>query len=207
MIHDDNQATIREIQKLESNIPQLQKLIKIFEGLDIGKLDEKTALSLLMNKGERAGEMFLKVIAADCLATGNRNKHFINQQIQAQESTVNSFKSEVRSLLEEIGTYFNFSDYSFEVNKGYFISETQKELISERNKKYLTDPNEIEVYNEFKKTFQALESLGLKLNKYNGLDTSYSLCHYFESENHFRQKIVFFNESKILELFRKKTLI
>lgn len=165
LIHEDNQATIREIQKLESNIPQLQKLIKIFEGLDIGKLDEKTALSLLMNKGERAGEMFLKVIAADCLATGNRNKHFINQQIQAQESTVNSFKSEVRSLLEEIGTYFNFSDYSFEVNKGYFISETQKELISERNKKYLTDPNEIEVYNEFKKTFQALESLGLKLNK------------------------------------------
>jgi len=159
LLHEDSHNAQQEIKKLESFIPELQKLNEIFEGLDMGKLDEKTALSLLMDKGETVGEMFYSAIAADCMASGNKNRHFVNQQIKMQEPTVNNFKNEVKSLLEQFGTFFDFSKFSYSEGIGYYVSEESKKAIRESNKMYLEDKRDIEYYNAVKAVCDAMNTL------------------------------------------------
>jgi hypothetical protein len=205
LISEDRVTADREIAKLESYIEVLNQLPEVYETLDLGKLnDEKTALSLLTDKGNTVSEIFLTAIAADAMSTGSKNKHFISQQVNAQKETVKNFKAEVSSVLDQTEKYFNFSQYSYDVGNGYFISETTKELIIESHKKYLTEPSEIELYNEFKKSFEGLQSLDLLLTKHTGRNAYYSLFPYFENECHSGQKSLFLNNNKILELFRIK---
>lgn len=208
LVSEDRAAAEREISKLELYIPILNELQGVYETLDLGRLDdEKTALSLLSDKGLSVGEAFLRAIAADALSTGSKNKHFIAQQVKLQEGTVKNFKAEVSLVLDQTEKYFDFSAYSYDAGNGYFISEITKELITEKHKKYLTEPNEIELYNEFKKTFEGLQSLDLLLTKHTGKNAYYSLLPYFENANHTGQTSLFLNNHKILDLFRKKTVI
>ena len=208
LISEDRVTSDREITKLESYIEVLNQLQGVYETLDLGKLnEEKTALSMLTDKGNTVSEIFLTAIAADALSTGSKNKHFVNQQVKAQEETIKNFKAEISLVLAQTEKYFDFSMYSYDLGNGYFISETKKELIIENHKKYLTEPNEIELYNEFKKTLEGLQSLDLLLSKHTGKNAYYSLFPYFEKENHSGQTSLFLNNNKILELFRRKLII
>lgn len=204
LISEDRLTADREIAKLESYIEVLNQLQDVYETLDLGKLnDEKTALSLLTDKGNTVSEAFLTAIAADALSTGSKNRHFVNQQVKAQEGTVKNFKAEVSLVLDQTEKYFDFSMYSYGVGNGYFISETAKESIVERNKKYLSDPEEIEIYNEFKKTFEALKNLDVLITKRTGKNAYYSLAPYFEAVNYHNQTSQVFNANKILELLKR----
>ncbi len=170
LIHEDLATAEREVNKLESQIPILNKLVGLFDELDLGKLDEKTALSLLIDKGTTAGEMFLNVIAADCLATGNRNKHFINQQIKAQEQTVLDFKNDVKTVLNETERGIDYSKFSYSESVGFFISVQSKEAIAEENKLYLVDKKDIEYYEAVKevcKTINVLNRITIERTGYN----------------------------------------
>ena len=208
LISEDKAAAEREIVKLQSYIEVLNQLQGVYETLDLGKLDEeKTALSLLTDKGATVSETFLTAIAADALSTGSKNRHFVNQQVKAQEETVKNFKAEVSLVLAQTEKYFDFSMYSFNEENGYYISEATKELITEKHKRYLTEPNEIELYNEFKKTFEALQNLDLMISKHTGKNAYYSLFPYFENVNHSSQTSLFLNNHKILDLFRKKIVL
>jgi hypothetical protein len=205
LISEDRVTADRELAKLESFIEVLNQLQDVYETLDLGKLnDEKTALSLLTDKGKTVSEMFLTAIAADALSTGSKNRHFVNQQVKAQEDTVKNFKADVNVVLDQTEKYFNFSKYSYDPGNGYYINETTKELIIEDNKRYLTEPSEIELYNEFKKTFESLQNLDRLITKHTGRNAYYSLFPYFENEGHSGQKSLFLNNNKILELFRIK---
>lgn len=201
LISEDRATAEREIAKLQSYTEVLNQLQGVYETLDLGKLDDqKTALSLLTDKGNTVSEQFLRAIAADALSTGSKNRHFVNQQVKAQEETVKNFKAEVSSVLDETEKYFDFSMYSFDERNGYFISEATQELIREKHKKYLSDPEEIEIYNEFKKTFENLQTLDRLITKRTGKNTYYSLAPYFESVNYQNQTIQFFSANKIMEL-------
>lgn len=204
LIQQDKAEAEREIVKLESYIPILNQLQGVFESLDLGKLDEKTAVTILLDRGNTAGEMFLNAIAADCYATGNKNKHFVNQQVNAQKETVDNFKSEIKSTLGQINGYADFSKYNYsETDLTYYISDSSKDAIIERYKRYLIDPKEIELYQEFEKTYKAMQDLNNAISKYKGTDTFYSLMPYFENKNHIGGAILFFNKKRVLELFEK----
>ena len=203
LISEDKAAAEREIQRLESQIPIINNLIMLFNGLDLGKLDEKTALSLLVDNGATAGEMFLNAIAADCYATGNKNKHFVNQQVKAQEQTVLDFKNNIKTTLAQTERSLDYRKFSYSESDGYFVSEQSKESIIEKHKKYLSDPEEIEIYNEFKKTFETLQNLDVLITKRTGKNAYYSLAPYFESVNFQNQTTQFFNSNKILELLER----
>lgn len=206
LISEDRAAAEREIVKLKSYIGVLNQLQGVYETLDLGKLDEeKTALSLLTDKGATVSETFLTAIAADALSTGSKNRHFVNQQVKAQEETVKNFKAEVSLVLAKTENYFDFSIYSFNEENGYFLSENSKKLITEKHKRYLTEPDEIELYNEFKNTFEALRNLDLMMSKHTGKNAYYSLFPYFEQKDYLGNIKPFFNKTKILDLFKKRT--
>ncbi len=170
LIHEDLATAEREINKLESQIPILNKMVALYDELDLGKLDQKTALSLLIDKGATAGEMFLNVIAADCYATGNKNKHFVNQQVKAQEQTVFDFKNDVKKVLSEADNSINYSKFSYSESDGYFISAQSKETIAEQNKIYLVDKKDIDYYEAVKDvcaTISVLNKLTIERTGYN----------------------------------------
>lgn len=159
LIHEDKTTAEREINRLETQIPILNKLVDLFDGLDLGKLDEKTALSLLIDKGETAGEMFLCAIAADALSTGSKNKHFISQQVLAQEKTVLEFKNDVKTVLSETERGIDYSKFSYSESVGFFISAQSKEAIAEQNKIYLVDKKDIDYYQAVKEVCNAINVL------------------------------------------------
>jgi hypothetical protein len=201
LISEDKATAEREIAKLQSYTGVLNELQGVYETLDLGRLDdEKTALSLLTDKGNTVSEIFLRAIAADALSTGSKNKHFVSQQVNSQQETVKNFKTEVSLVLDQTEKYFNFSMYNYSEQAGYFISEPTKELIVERNKKYLSDPAEIEIYKEFKKIFMSLQNLDRLITKRTGKNSYYSLAPYFESVNYQNHTTQFFDANKILEL-------
>lgn len=170
LISEDRGAAEREIKKLESQIPILNNLIVLFDGLDLGKLDEKTALSLLVDNGATAGEMFLNAIAADCYATGNKNKHFVNQQVKAQEQTVLDFKNSIKTVLAQTERSLNYSKFSYSELDGYFISEQSKEAIAEENKIYLYDEKEIKLYEDVLDLCAKINSVRESTKKLIGFD-------------------------------------
>ncbi|REG90256.1 hypothetical protein [Flavobacterium aquicola] len=204
LISSDQSTAEAEISKLQSHISKLNELHTLFENLDLGKMDQKMALSLLADRGQTVSEIFLNIIASNCFSVGNVNKHFVRKQVEAQQGTVDHFKEEVRKVLEQIGLYFDYSKYSYnETDRTYFVSDKSKDDVIENHKIYLTDPKEIELYLEFEKTFKSLESLDKALCKYKGNTTYYSLMQYFENTIHLGGTTLSFNKKKVLELFRK----
>lgn len=159
LISNDTDRASKEIINLESKISILNDLTPLFYELDLGTLDSSTALTLLSDKGTTAGEMFLTAIATNAMAMGNVNKHFVNQQVKGQEDTVKNFKTEVKRVLDSIGTYFDFSNYSYSESDGYYISDETKNLIFERNKIYLDSQKEVDYYNAVKTVCDSIDTL------------------------------------------------
>jgi hypothetical protein len=171
LILDGSKESGEIISKLESFIPTLQQLNEIFESLDIGKLDKETAISLLKDKGKTASEKFLTVIAADCLSTGAKNKHFLDQQIKSQQPFVNEFVSKVEELLHW-NKGIDFTQFSFSDEIGYFLPYEAKEAIRESQKQYLSNDNDIEYYNAVQTVCDAIRNLNNLNTKYTGIDRS-----------------------------------
>ncbi|MDR6845938.1 hypothetical protein [Flavobacterium granuli] len=205
LISEDQAAAEKEIRILESHIEVLNQLQNVYEDLDIGELNEKTALSLLLDRGETAGKQLENCVLADCAATNTTNKHIIASRINDIQPVINEFKREVNSILDQIGRYFDFSMFSFEEGNGYFISELSKKIIIERHNVYLTNSTEIELFLEFEKAKIVLDNLNTKLNSFLGTTKNdYSLSKYFEFKNHIGQHSRRFNIDEILHLFQGK---
>ncbi len=171
LIYNGSKEAEEIINKLESFLPTLQQLNEIFESLEIGKLDKETAISLLKDKGQTAGEMFLNVIIADCLSTGAKNKHFLDKQIELQQPTIKEFISKVEDLLHW-NKGIDFTLYSFSDEIGYFLPFEVKEAIRESQKQYLSSDNEIEYYNAIKSVCDAISNLNKLNTKLTGKDYS-----------------------------------
>lgn len=158
LISNDTDRAKKEIINLESKVSILNKLIPLFADLDLGALDNSTALKLLSDKGTTAGEMFLTAIASNAMAMG-ANKHFVSQQVKLQEDTVNKFKTEVKNILGTIGIYFDFSNYSYSDSDGYYISDETKNLIFENCKIYLENSKDADYYNAVENVCDAINIL------------------------------------------------
>lgn len=203
LVKDNKHEAEREVKMLESFIPTLNQLKEVYESLDLGELDEKTALSLLSDTGATAGEMFLNAIAADCLATGNRNKNFINQMVKSQEQTVNNFKTEVKRVLAECG-YFNSTRFSYSEIDGYFLTKESIKNIQESHKVYLTNENEIKLFKSFENASESLKSLRTDIESFSKINYHRPLMPFLERENNFNRELILdLNIESILELIKR----
>jgi hypothetical protein len=200
LIKDNKGEADREIAILKSMIPTLNQLKEIYESLDLCVLDEKTALSLLSDRGATAGEMFLNAIAADALST-SKNKHFINQIVKSQENTVNNFKAEVKKVLDEVG-YFNSSRFNYSELNGYYLSKESLEIIKESKKIFLNNPEEIKLFKSFESALESLESLRTEIERYSGANYNHLLTPILEREGFDRVIVLSLNIEKVLELIR-----
>jgi hypothetical protein len=180
LIKEDKHQAEREIKILESKTESLNGLVSLFMELDLGDLDNKTAISLLLDKGVTAGDYFLNSIEADYLSTGVKNKNLIELRRKEAQTIVDVFVYKVKEILKPIESICNLSFYSYDEGKGYYVSKESKELISENHKIYLKDDKEIMIFQEFQKCFNSMENLKSKIDDFVGSSYSGSCSGFFE---------------------------
>ena len=196
LIANDAPGAERLLKELELILPTINELIPLYKELDLGELDEKTALSMLSDRGATATEQFLSVIASNCLAIG-ANKHFVSQQVALQADFVAEFKAKVNEIVSEKPIELSASYFSYSpADRSYFVSEQTKIEIAESFKTYLTEPKQIEMFKAFENFKNALLELKKSFKDFAGYDYQGDLTDLVQRKN--------FNNELIVELDPKK---
>ena len=205
LIANDAPGAERLLKELELILPTLNELIPLYKELDLGELDEKTALSMLSDRGATATEQFLSVIASNCLAIG-ANKHFVSQQVALQADFVAEFKAKVNEIvskkpIELRSSYFSYSP----ADHSYFVSENTKIEIAENFKTYLTDPKQIAMYNAFDKTKNALLELKKSFKEFAGYEYQGDLISLIQRKNFNNEIVIEINNQQIVQFLNNRS--
>lgn len=205
LISNDAPGAERLIKHLELILPTLNELVPLYNDLDLGELNEKTALSMLTDSGATATEQFLSVIASNCYAIG-ANKHFVSQQVGLQADFVANFKEKVNEIiqkkpLELSSSYFSYSP----ADRSYCISEQTKIEITESFKTYLTDPKQIEMYNAFEKAKKALLELKKSFKDFAGYEYQGDLTELIQRKNYKNEFVSELDPKNLIYFIRDRT--
>jgi hypothetical protein len=205
LIANDVPGAERLLKELELIIPTLNELSPLYNELDLGELDEKTALSMLIDRGLTATEQFLSVIASNCLAIG-ANKHFVSQQVALQADFVTEFKAKINEVvskkpIELSSSYFSYSP----ADHSYFVSENTKIEIAENFKTYLTDPKQIAMYNAFDKTKNALLELKKSFKEFAGYEYQGDLISLIQRKNFNNEIVIEINNQQIVQFLNNRS--
>lgn len=204
LIANDAPGAERLLKELELILPTLNELIPLYKELDLGELDEKTALSMLSDRGATATEQFLSVIASNCLAIG-ANKHFVSQQVALQADFVAEFKAKVNEIVSEKPIELSASYFSYSpADRSYFVSEQTKIEIAESFKTYLTEPKQIEMFKAFENFKNALLELKKSFKDFAGYDYQGDLTDLVQRKNFNNELIVELDPKKITYFLRDK---
>ena len=204
LIANDAPGAERLLKELELILPTLNELIPLYKELDLGELDEKTALSMLSDRGATATEQFLSVIASNCLAIG-ANKHFVSQQVVLQADFVAEFKAKVNEIVSEKPIELSASYFSYSpADRSYFVSEQTKIEIAESFKTYLTEPKQIEMFKAFENFKNALLELKKSFKDFAGYDYQGDLTDLVQRKNFNNELIVELDPKKITYFLRDK---
>jgi hypothetical protein len=204
LIANDAPGAERLFKELELILPTINELIPLYKELDLGELDEKTALSMLSDRGATATEQFLSVIASNCLAIG-ANKHFVSQQVILQADFVAEFKAKVNEIVSEKPIELSASYFSYSpADRSYFVSEQTKIEIAESFKTYLTEPKQIEMFKAFENFKNALLELKKSFKDFAGYDYQGDLTDLVQRKNFNNELIVELDPKKITYFLRDK---
>lgn len=204
LIANDAPGAERLLKELELILPTINELIPLYKELDLGELDEKTALSMLSDRGATATEQFLSVIASNCLAIG-ANKHFVSQQVALQADFVAEFKAKVNEIVSEKPIELSASYFSYSpADRSYFVSEQTKIEIAESFKTYLTEPKQIEMFKAFENFKNALLELKKSFKDFAGYDYQGDLTDLVQRKNFNNELIVELDPKKITYFLRDK---
>ncbi len=204
LIANDAPGAERLLKELELILPTLNELIPLYKELDLGELDEKTALSMLSDRGATATEQFLSVIASNCLAIG-ANKHFVSQQVALQADFVAEFKAKVNEIVSEKPIELSASYFSYSpADRTYFVSEQTKIEIAESFKTYLTEPKQIEMFKAFENFKNALLELKKSFKDFAGYDYQGDLTDLVQRKNFNNELIIELDPKKITYFLRDK---
>ena len=204
LIANDAPGAERLLKELELILPTLNELIPLYKELDLGELDEKTALSMLSDRGATATEQFLSVIASNCLAIG-ANKHFVSQQVALQADFVAEFKAKVNEIVSEKPIELSASYFSYSpADRSYFVSEQTKIEIAESFKTYLTEPKQIEMFNALENFKNALLELKKSFKDFAGYDYQGDLTDLVQRKNFNNELIIELDPKKITYFLRDK---
>lgn len=204
LIANDAPGAERLLKELELILPTLNELIPLYKELDLGELDEKTALSMLSDRGATATEQFLSVIASNCLAIG-ANKHFVSQQVALQADFVAEFKAKVNEIVSEKPIELSASYFSYSpADRSYFVSEQTKIEIAESFKTYLTEPKQIEMFKAFENFKNALLELKKSFKDFAGYDYQGDLTDLVQRKNFNNELIIELDPKKITYFLRDK---
>ena len=204
LIANDAPGAERLIKNLELILPALNELVPLYNDLDLGELNEKTALSMLTDRGATATEQFLSVIASNCLAIG-ANKHFVSQQVALQADFVAEFKAKVNEIVSEKPIELSASYFSYSpADRSYFVSEQTKIEIAESFKTYLTEPKQIEMFKAFENFKNALLELKKSFKDFAGYDYQGDLTDLVQRKNFNNELIVELDPKKITYFLRDK---
>ena len=204
LIANDAPGAERLIKNLELILPALNELVPLYNDLDLGELNEKTALSMLTDRGATATEQFLSVIASNCLAIG-ANKHFVSQQVALQADFVAEFKAKVNEIVSEKPIELSASYFSYSpADRTYFVSEQTKIEIAESFKTYLTEPKQIEMFKAFENFKNALLELKRSFKDFAGYDYQGDLTDLVQRKNFNNELIVELDPKKITYFLRDK---
>lgn len=205
LIANDAPGAERLLKELELILPTLNELIPLYKELDLGELDEKTALSMLSDRGATATEQFLSVIASNCLAIG-ANKHFVSQQVALQADFVAEFKAKVNEIVSEKPIELSASYFSYSpADRSYFVSENTKIEIAENFKTYLTDPKQIAMYNAFDKTKNALLELKKSFKEFAGYEYQGDLISLIQRKNFNNEIVIEINNQQIVQFLNNRS--
>lgn len=204
LIANDAPGAERLIKNLELILPALNELVPLYNDLDLGELNEKTALSMLTDRGATATEQFLSVIASNCLAIG-ANKHFVSQQVALQADFVAEFKAKVNEIVSEKPIELSASYFSYSpADRSYFVSEQTKIEIAESFKTYLTEPKQIEMFKAFENFKNALLELKKSFKDFAGYDYQGDLTDLVQRKNFNNELIIELDPKKITYFLRDK---
>ncbi len=204
LIANDAPGAERLLKELELILPTINELIPLYKELDLGELDEKTALSMLSDRGATATEQFLSVIASNCLAIG-ANKHFVSQQVALQADFVAEFKAKVNEIVSEKPIELSASYFSYSpADRSYFVSEQTKIEIAESFKTYLTEPKQIEMFKAFENFKNALLELKKSFKDFAGYDYQGDLTDLVQRKNFNNELIIELDPKKITYFLRDK---
>ena len=204
LIANDAPGAERLLKELELILPTINELIPLYKELDLGELDEKTALSMLSDRGATATEQFLSVIASNCLAIG-ANKHFVSQQVALQADFVAEFKAKVNEIVSEKPIELSASYFSYSpADRSYFVSEQTKIEIAESFKTYLTEPKQIEMFKALENFKNALLELKKSFKDFAGYDYQGDLTDLVQRKNFNNELIIELDPKKITYFLRDK---
>ena len=204
LIANDAPGAERLLKELELILPTINELVPLYNDLDLGELNEKTALSMLTDRGATATEQFLSVIASNCLAIG-ANKHFVSQQVALQADFVAEFKAKVNEIVSEKPIELSASYFSYSpADRSYFVSEQTKIEIAESFKTYLTEPKQIEMFKAFENFKNALLELKKSFKDFAGYDYQGDLTDLVQRKNFNNELIVELDPKKITYFIRDK---
>ncbi|MGL2992702.1 hypothetical protein [Flavobacterium sp. TSSA_36] len=204
LIANDAIGAERLIKQLELIIPTLNEISPLYQDLDLGELDEKTALSMITDRGATASEQFLSVIASNCLAIG-ANKHFVSQQVALQADFVAEFKAKINEVvskkpIELSASYFSYSP----ADRSYFVSEQTKIEIAENFKTYLSDPKQIEMFKAFENFKNALLDLKKSFKDFAGYDYQGDLTELIQTKNYKNEFVTELDPKNLIYFIRER---
>ena len=204
LIANHAKNAISEIQQIENNVlPRLQELIDVYAVLDLPELDEKTALSLISDKGKTVKEIYETAIVADAFSTGQKNKNFVSTLLELQQPLINEFIKSVINAIKGIEIHFEHQYISYSTVRGYYLSDESKEEIKEKHKLYISNEKDLMLYNAVKDVCTAIDTLNtvtIERSNYNHIERSKSLPFAktrLESEFNMLQKFINDRSDKI----------
>lgn len=162
LIKDNASIAMRSIQIIEKLIVEInQKIVPAFEDLNIGKLNTELLHELLLNNLESVNKLIS--VQAEKDTDYIKTPSIKNEMLRVIDNVKNNFAKTCKSVINYDTVYL--IKY-IEVKAGIAKSiKGANEAIIEDAKYYITDPKEIEIYNELKTIAEAYNRILSKVGE------------------------------------------
>jgi|GEM_PF-3413729 len=156
LIKENASIAMRNIQNVEKLISEInQKIVPAFDDLNIGKLNTEILYALLSNNFESVNKLISEQAQKD--TDYIKTPSIKNEMLRVIDKVKNDFSKTCKSLINYDTVHLiNYIEVKAGIAKSI---KGANEAIVEDAKYYITDPKEIEIYNELKTIAEAYNRL------------------------------------------------